>query len=306
MLVFAGVAAWEVVVTFDFDWSIMTGQRKWRWPMAIYFICRISLVLAIWTAAVQLNGFGTSTDCMALYLTNQSAEVIGNCASSLILALRAYAVWGQDRRVGMSLLALWAGQIGIWTYMLNVWVHTWISSNVLCVPSRAPKLWLYITIFSYTVALDFFILSLMAIRLFRHRSSGISTLMLRDGIAYCIVSVLANGTEIIFAALHLNDVLNVIAIPVAGVVSTIAATRVYRHTYEAGGPLSRRAVRTTGGAITTIAFRDGTAVQTFSLVDMEGRMQTFEAASVGRHEECVERDSELDDVKDAPCSMQLL
>jgi hypothetical protein len=32
-LVLMGVAIWEVLSTIAFDWSIISRQRKWRWPM---------------------------------------------------------------------------------------------------------------------------------------------------------------------------------------------------------------------------------------------------------------------------------
>jgi len=239
-----------------------------------------------------------------LFLINEFADAFGTCASSLILALRAFAVWGQDRRVGVGLLMLWIGQIGVWTYMLIFWLSTWISSSAGCEPSEAPKPWIYITVFSYTVAFDLLILALMIFRLFGHTSSGsITTLMLTDGIIYCVVSVLANGTEIIFATLELNAIMNVMAIPMACLVSTIAATRLFRHTYEAFGSVSSHARTTTHGAISTIAFRDGTTAQAFSLADMRpGR--TSEAGSVDIIERDAEQDTNSEDDKDTPRTLQ--
>ncbi len=32
-LIFCGVATWDVLSTFWFDWQIITGKRKWKWPM---------------------------------------------------------------------------------------------------------------------------------------------------------------------------------------------------------------------------------------------------------------------------------
>lgn len=37
VLVLAGVAAWDVGSTLMFDLSIITGKRKWRWPMVSSF-----------------------------------------------------------------------------------------------------------------------------------------------------------------------------------------------------------------------------------------------------------------------------
>jgi hypothetical protein len=32
-LVLVGVAFWEILSSITFDWSIVSGKRKWRWPM---------------------------------------------------------------------------------------------------------------------------------------------------------------------------------------------------------------------------------------------------------------------------------
>ncbi len=32
-LILCGVATWDMLSTFWFDWQIITGKRKWKWPM---------------------------------------------------------------------------------------------------------------------------------------------------------------------------------------------------------------------------------------------------------------------------------
>jgi len=277
LLVLVGVVTWEVVVTFPFDWEVITGRRKWRWPMVLYFLCRICLVLGIWTLAIQQNAL-SEVNCQGLFSINEVAAAVGTCASGAILALRAYAVWGKDRKVGIPLLILFLGQLAIWGYVESLWAWAWDPLVVACVPismrMNGEKLvWAY----SYTVAFDTFIIGIMVMRLFRHaKLGGICALLLKDGILYYVASLAANGTEVILAALQLNEVMNVIAIPSVCVVSTIAAQRLFRRPFDS---LTSESFGTTGLAVSTIAFRRQDA-ETLGVVESQG-MQTGVAGIVG-------------------------
>jgi len=128
-LVLAGVATWEIIVTSAFDWSILTGRRKWGWPMALYFLCRICLFLGAWATAIENNAL-SNIHCQALFLIIKVTDALGTCASALILSLRAYAVWGQDRRVGSILLVLWSGQVALWTYSNELLLDRLMGSHL--------------------------------------------------------------------------------------------------------------------------------------------------------------------------------
>lgn len=34
MFTFLGVYLWELFTTFDFEWSLITGRRKFTWPLS--------------------------------------------------------------------------------------------------------------------------------------------------------------------------------------------------------------------------------------------------------------------------------
>jgi hypothetical protein len=77
---------------------------------------------------------------------------------------------------------------------------------------------------------DLIILLLCAYRLglsMKHR--GIAALILRDGIGYFCAAFGANLLQMVLAALALNPVMIIICLPFALVVSTIAATTIFRN-----------------------------------------------------------------------------
>lgn len=48
-LVLTGVAVWDVLSTIWFEWQIITGRRKFRWPMARTF----TNIYALWLTFVK-------------------------------------------------------------------------------------------------------------------------------------------------------------------------------------------------------------------------------------------------------------
>jgi len=241
VLFVAGVATWEIIVTAAFDWSIISGRRKWGWPMALYFVCRICLLLGAWASAIQNIAFNR-INCQAVFLVVKTIDAVGTCTSSVILSLRAYAVWGRDRRIGSTLLVLWIGQVALWTYMSYFWIASWNTKLSMClVVSKPAKRWVYVTVFTYNMVFDAVILLLMLVKLLGHNRKGsISALLLKDGIMYFIASVLGNGSETVFAALRLNAIMEVMSISFSALVSTIAATRLFAHAFEGFDSLPNR------------------------------------------------------------------
>jgi len=306
-LALAGVATWEVVVTFAFDLRIITRKKKWRWIMVLYFLCRICMLLQVWSLAILSNAIA-ELDCNSLSWIVKISEAIGMCASSMILALRAFSVWGRDIRVGGVLLCLSIGQIGIWCFLDRYWITSWNSAVLLCIAASVPaKRSIYIANTAYTMGFDLIILCLMLRKLFRHsQTDGFRALLLKDGIYYFLSSVLVNGFSIIFEALNLNIVMFNIAMPFALVISIIAATRLFRHTSEF---TSLSSEKPTLGVVSAIAFRSGRSTngnisQTFALADMQGMYgHGAQGAEVSGNNLDVERFAESEHEKSIPRSI---
>jgi len=99
------------------------------------------------------------------------------------------------------------------------------------------------------MAYDFVITVLAANKLWRTRgTSGIGSVLLRDGIAYFAVTFSSNVLQTTLGGLGLNPVMNIISIPFVLVVSVIASTTVFRNVFTLyddfgsdGAPTSRSA-----------------------------------------------------------------
>ncbi|KAG9047061.1 hypothetical protein FS837_003147 [Tulasnella sp. UAMH 9824] len=230
-LVLAGIAAWDFLSTLPFDWSIISGKRKWRWPMALYFIARICMILHIFAYAVNLNAM-SRIPCIQVVWISKVTDAIGTPLASGILLLRTVAVWHQKKRVWIPLVCMLLVQIVLWLQTFRYSKSEWSDQRHGCVVVKTAPNPLLVAVFSYTMAFDFVIMALCSYRLFKARStSPISNLLFRDGIVYFAAAFGANLVQSVLGALALNPVMNIFALPFALVVSVIAATAVFRNVF---------------------------------------------------------------------------
>ena len=153
-LVLTGVACWDVLSTLWFEWQIITGKRKWKWPMVsdknlrhiktvlnnwqlfgqlIYIIARIAMLLHIFAITINRNAL-SEVPCTELTFMSKCkpinsmchivnsyvntrhlvCDAVGTCASSLILGLRTRAVWHRDTKVSIIMGVFFVGQMVMW------------------------------------------------------------------------------------------------------------------------------------------------------------------------------------------------
>ncbi|KAF5369189.1 hypothetical protein D9615_009957 [Tricholomella constricta] len=201
--------------------------------MLLYFICRICMLLHIFPMAVNLNAI-SEIPCQEVTWISKVADAVGTCGSSLILILRTRAVWHQNNKVSLALGILFLAQIALWLQTFRFSRAQWNPQRRVCaVISTAPKP-ILVSVFAYTMAFDLIILILCAYRLSTsRRSSNLANVLWRDGIVYFCAAFGANLVQTVMAALGLNPVMNIIALPFALVVSVIAATTVFRNVFIA-------------------------------------------------------------------------
>ncbi|KAJ3503300.1 hypothetical protein NLJ89_g8494 [Agrocybe chaxingu] len=231
-MVLTGVALWDVLSTLWFEWQILTGKRKWKWPMTIYFIARFAMLSHIFAITINRNAL-SEVPCKELTFMSKFCDAVGTCASSLILVLRTRAVWHRDRKVTLLMGLLFLGQIAVWSQTFRFSKAQWNPMRMLCdVLSTAPRM-MMVGVWGYTMIFDFIILVVCAYQLISHVSSTLGKVLLRDGIAYFCAAFVANLLQTIFAGLQLNPVMNIMFLPFALVVSVIAATTVFRNVFTA-------------------------------------------------------------------------
>ncbi|PPR04772.1 hypothetical protein CVT24_007088 [Panaeolus cyanescens] len=259
-LVLTGVACWDVLSNIWFDYQIITGKRKFKWPMIIYWVARISMLLHIFAITINRNAL-SEVPCTELTFMSKFCDAVGTCCSGLILALRTRAVWHRDWKVSLLMLVLFLGQIGMWAQTFRFSTARWNPQRMLCdVLSTAPAAML-VSIFAYTMVFDLIILILCTYRLLTHKSSTLGHVLLRDGIGYFCFVFGANLIQTVFAGLHYNPVMNIMCLPFALVVSVIAATTVFRNVFTAYDAFDEGYTSSTGRSTGLGALRTGARIQ---------------------------------------------
>ncbi|KAF9264104.1 hypothetical protein L218DRAFT_958525 [Marasmius fiardii PR-910] len=226
--VLLGLYAFEWFDSLDFEFNVLIGEHKFKWPLIFYFLNRYTVFLCLIALVASLN-VQQQINCQGLYVFIQA---MGNVAAGLAcanLAIRTIAIWRNDLYVviGLTLLIL-----GHWAFVLrNVTLvkAQWAEGSGCIITNNEPAL---ITgAYIYVIVVDFIVICLMAYKTGIRVNDRVRLLkiLLLDGLLYFIVAFVANLLGVIFSALNLNPIMSVIAVVPATSVASIAACRAVRH-----------------------------------------------------------------------------
>lgn len=227
-----GLYLWEFFISLDFDWAVMTGKTRFRWPLIFYFSGRYLLLFALIGVAVALDT-PSEINCQALYAFNQLA---GNAAvglASINLSFRTVAIWSQNIWI-VTLLVLII--IGHWSLILQGILLTAVwRPGVGCAITYSDTTILAAT-FIYSMCFDFVVLCLSAYKLAwiptRSGTNVAPTRLVRmlfsDGLIYFFIAFGSNVIATTMMVLDLNAIMSIIFNVPAAIASTIVASRVVR------------------------------------------------------------------------------
>ncbi|KAF9057380.1 hypothetical protein BJ165DRAFT_1397659 [Panaeolus papilionaceus] len=117
---FFGVYVWEVFVTWDFEWSLLTGKRTFRWPLI---------------------------NCQALYTFNSWTGNMSILCASTSLMLRTIALWERRRSIVVALGILCVAHWAILYRTMFIVLAKWDNNGNACVVIQTSPSWLNTTFF---------------------------------------------------------------------------------------------------------------------------------------------------------------
>jgi hypothetical protein len=232
-----GIYVWELVVSFDFDWAVLTGKKKFRWPLAVYFTGRYLLLIGMIGILVALHTT-VKGNCHVLYVFNQFTIEAAVGLASINLAFRTIALWSQNKWI-IALIALIA--LGHWTLILEGLVQAAIwhpSAGCAIVDLNTTIL---TATFVYSMCFNVIMLCLTAYQLARSPPcTGVSGLhhklfrmIFSDGLVHFILACLANLLATTFLIMDLNSVMSILFNVPAAAALTIVASRAVRRFWNA-------------------------------------------------------------------------
>jgi len=225
--IFAGLFFWEYVVSLNFEWSFLTGKKRFTWPMTFYFLGRYFALTTVIAILVSLDG-KNEVDCQALYTFLAFGGVCCIGFASVNLALRAMIVWHMDPRIVVFLVV---AVLGHWSLLLQgvVLKANWVPGTG-CVATETRNNDQFVA-FIYTIALDFTVFLFTAWKYTRpgHRQSRLYKLLFEHGLIYFAVATVANIPSAVLLHLNANPIINILNNTAAFTLSTTAACRAVRH-----------------------------------------------------------------------------
>ncbi|ESK92565.1 hypothetical protein Moror_4364 [Moniliophthora roreri MCA 2997] len=227
MHVLFGLYAWEWFTSLDFDWELLRGKRRFRWPLIFYLLGRYCLLIALAATVASLN-LTKPVDCTSLYLLIQIMGGMSIALASGNLAIRTIALWRGYKFVIFTIIAMMLAHWGL-VFRISVLISaSWVDDQGCVIVNNMAGL-IRVT-YGYTMGFDFAILCISAYKLGTApgKRSELVQLLWYDGLIYFVVAFLANMIALIFAILDLNPVMSVIANVPATTISMIAACRAVR------------------------------------------------------------------------------
>ncbi|KAF9649649.1 hypothetical protein BDM02DRAFT_1785207 [Thelephora ganbajun] len=227
MFTFLGIYLWELFTTCDFEWSLIRGRRKFTWPLIFFFLTRYCILWALIGLILSFT-LENRINCQALYIFNSLTGNLAILSASTSLMIRTIALWERKKYIMIPLICLSIAHWGILWRGMFIINAIWDPKSQACVIVKLDNQFLQTTFFC-TMAVDFTILVLTTVALYRFSYSGtrsdLWTLLFRDGLVYFLVTFSFNAVPAILNVLQLNTVMNVIATVPAATVAAIAACR---------------------------------------------------------------------------------
>ncbi|KAH9956527.1 hypothetical protein BC827DRAFT_1270892 [Russula dissimulans] len=264
----AGLYMWEFVITLDYEWSIIRGDRPYRWTIWIYCLTRVAALISVILSLVG-NDVPAPYNCEIQTIFQFGSGYLAVASASLLMVLRMCVTFFrvmQQCEAGTTSIAIWNKKkiitaVAITVWMINVpflihgitrihgaWTPDEATCLVLDIESNKPN-------FIVTLCTDIVLLVIMLIGCFVWafmnvaRSEldascgdrcGVDTslrpgcslstdvLLIFKGLIWLVIATLAEVPPMVFLCLNLNNPYNHMFMITSMVAISIGATRIHR------------------------------------------------------------------------------
>ncbi|KLO16922.1 hypothetical protein SCHPADRAFT_994742 [Schizopora paradoxa] len=207
-----GLFTWELTMTFDFDWSFISGRRKLKWPLVPYFDDLYEWKMIIMTRRSHIFEFNSDRriNCQVLYSFLGIFSNFSIASASICLAIRAVAIWLRNKfilvTIAIPCLIQWAFILRDIAFRRAIWSDE--AQRCIVVPIPLPDLLL---LYLPAMIFDFVVMVISAVGLFRQGPlrSALQVVVFRHGLIYFIVTFALNSLPVafIFAPVSLTTTL---------------------------------------------------------------------------------------------------
>ncbi|KAI0056980.1 hypothetical protein BV25DRAFT_1470006 [Artomyces pyxidatus] len=225
--VLGGIYIWEYATSLDYEWSVLTAKRPYRWTFAVYALCRLA-ALAAWATLFAGLDAPARIHCQAWDAAFYVCAYTSLAAASFIILLRIVAVWDRSAPATALAAAAWLASIALNVRGIALGRSHLDPSTGACLNTDTQRA---LANAAGILVSDLVLLALMLAGLARSRDArmfGISKLLFHQGIAWLALAAVAEIPTVVFVALNLNDAWNLMFQPVELLILVVGATRMYR------------------------------------------------------------------------------
>ncbi|KAI9436249.1 hypothetical protein H4582DRAFT_464189 [Lactarius indigo] len=221
-----GVLLWEFVVNIGFEYSVLTGRRKFRPSFLLYLGARWCPLFCVISILVGFNS-ANQVNCQTFIVVAFLFSHLSLASASALIILRIAAIWGLNKIIISIASAAWLANTGSLIHSVAVVRSTWREGICKITNTSETKTNILVTFIT-----DLVLLALMLTGLLRcknaHQRGGVWWHLYTQGLAWMIIVVVAEVPVTVFVLLNLNDPMNIMFQVPALITMTIGASRVYR------------------------------------------------------------------------------
>ncbi|KAH7097100.1 hypothetical protein BKA62DRAFT_662187 [Auriculariales sp. MPI-PUGE-AT-0066] len=222
-----GIAVWEFLISFDFDWEILRRKRRLTFGTILYLLCRYSNVFTACVFLVTTNASRTTPCEIWIYIQYGAAS----CATNIATGLLYTRVWALSNGYPLAVWGIglpYAGAWGVIVYSTYMTEGQYIAALSTCLSDNVEA---HRIATIYQLAVDLVCLVAMIWLLIRMHRKGTSSLwwfLMQQGVAYFVVICLVYIFDVVCSSLPLNKAIAMTPSLLRQVVTFIAATRMQR------------------------------------------------------------------------------
>ncbi|KAH9974583.1 hypothetical protein BGW80DRAFT_1559611 [Lactifluus volemus] len=228
---FDGIFLWEFFTTLDFEWSVIRGNRPYRWTIWLYSLTRIATLMAV---ILDIVGFDVYTpiNCQLWIIFELIFSYFALACASLLLMLRvtSFAIWKRNKIILALATTVWITNVAFFIEGVVRMRSVWIPEERSCRLSNSDtaKLNAISTLATDTMLLLMMLAGLLHLRLQGGGMLSLGDFLWKQGLIWFLLAAVAEVPPTVFLILNLNDALNAMFQIPALIVLVIAATRMYR------------------------------------------------------------------------------
>ncbi|KAH9968299.1 hypothetical protein BJV74DRAFT_868749 [Russula compacta] len=178
----------------------------------------------------------TPQNCQILFTFLYVFAYIAVASSSLLIALRAIAIWNKSKVVVGLASSVWLTNLSFLVLGITKIHSTWVPALSSCssLDVESNKATMIVLFVSDIVLLLTMLFGLLRLRRYGGGTFELARLLWTQGVIWLMLATIAEVTPVVFMCLNLNDAFDMMFLMPALMTMSIAATRMYRSLADFG------------------------------------------------------------------------